>query len=82
MYYAYDYDQKIMKQLHEERRTQLARTYADGEADTLALRIVVAKSIASVGDMLHRAGQALLASSARRQEQKLQVVRVHSNNSQ
>lgn len=82
MYYAYDYDQKVMNQLHEERRTQLARTYADGEADALALRIFVAKSVSALGEMLHRGGQALLTSSAQRREQQLQAIRVHGNNSQ
>jgi len=80
MYFAFEDDSKLVKQLYEERREQLARTYADGQADAVGVRLMLAKSVGYLGNRLLRASQSLRSSNVEQQRQELQLLRVRMDN--
>lgn len=79
MYFAFEDDTKIVKQLYEERRGQLARTYADGQTDAAGIRLMIAKTVGYLGDKLFRASRSLRSSNVE-QHQELQPLRVRTDN--
>ncbi len=79
MYNLYDNDVKLVNRLHEERRTQLARTYADGQADLVTLKLWAAKLATIVGSALLRSGRSLGTDAQIRQERRQELARVRAN---
>ncbi len=79
MYSLYDNDVALVNRLHEERRMQLARTYADGQADLITLKIWAGKLATIVGSALLRGGRALGTDARIRQEQRQELARVRAN---
>jgi hypothetical protein len=69
MYSAYDNGAKLVNQLHKERQAQLARAYADGQADLITLKAWTGKLATIVGSALLRSGQSLRADAHARQQQ-------------
>ena len=80
MYNAYEDDTRMIRQAHEERRIQLARTYANGQVDTAAVRLMIAKQVSALGNLLIRMGQAFDSSTLHQQSQELQPLRVRADN--
>ena len=79
MHNLYDNDVKLVNRLHEERRTQLARTYADGQADLITLKLWAGKLATTVGSALLHSGRALRTDARIRQEQRQELARVRAN---
>jgi len=75
-----EYDDKSLNQYYEDRRKHLTQSYADGQADTVALQRLLAKFATRVGDTLVRLGRAMASSADKEQVQQLQPLRVRTNN--
>ena len=75
----YDYDSKSVNQYYEDRRKHLTQAYADGQADSQALRMLLAKSATHVGDTLIRLGRAMASNANSDEAQQLQPLRVRTN---
>ncbi len=70
---VYEYDTKMINHQFEERRLQLARTYADGQSDSAAIRLMLARSAGSLGDALLKISEVLGAGRVNERHQDLRV---------
>ena len=75
-----EFDGQSFNQYYEDRQKHLTQAYADGQADTVALQMLLAKSATRVGDILVRLGRAMVSSADKKQVRKLQPLRVRTNN--
>jgi hypothetical protein len=80
MYNAYADSSKMIRQSHEERRIQLARTYASGQADSATVRLMIAKPLSALGNILVRMGESFHSGNTQQQSQELQPLRVRADN--